>query len=372
MQNTYFKIRESVDIYTLLLADETYRIEFYRINTRERKSIETDKVVLDILVLLDGTKTILEIANITNTDIQSIENLVSYLIDNGFAIKADKDKKTNKRFKRQISFFDDLVPNKLGENTQELLSSKKIVIFGVGAVGGDIAILLARAGVKNFVFVDYKKLVKSNIVRHLYCSSINIDKPKTEALKEYIQKIDKTINITCINEKLIPYTNLDDFIPKDTDMVINSADEPYIGHTSVKIGRYVWQKDIAMYVAGGFDAHSMSTGELIVPKKTACIDCYQNSFQKALEDWKPSYNTEQEQGVLVEEGFDDVKDIIVGSSGSIAQASLFSASYGAMKIIFHLIGIDVTKDSKRGEYLINKGIFNWVDFTKEECEICKR
>ena len=29
-----------------------------------------------------------------------------------------------------------------------------------------------------------------------------------------------------------------------------------------------------MYVAGGFDAHSISTGEMIVPHVTSCIDCY--------------------------------------------------------------------------------------------------
>ena len=223
-----------------------------------------------------------------------------------------------------------------------------------------------------FIFIDYKKLSKSDIVRHLYCNTKNIGKFKTEALKEYVLKIDNTINIECINKKLIPYSDLSKFIPDDTDLVINVADEPYIGHTSVKIGRYVWQKNVAMYVAGGFDAHSMSTGELIVPTKTACIDCYQNSFKRALKDWKPSYNIEQEKEILVEDDFEDIKDIIIGGPGSLAQASLFAASYGIMKIIFYLIGLDVTKESKRGEYLPNKGIFTWVDFTKEECEICKR
>ena len=361
-----------MDIYILPLDNSLYKIQFYRINTRERKSIETEEVVLKILPLLDGTKTLQEISYITKTDEDSIKSLLKFLLKHGFAIEIDKNKKLDERFKRQISFFDDLVPNRLGEETQQLLSSKKIVIFGVGAVGGDMAILLARAGIKNFVFIDYKKLSKSDIVRHLYCNGNNIEKLKTEALKEYILKVDKTINITCINKKLTPYSNLSDFIPEDTDFVINTADEPYIGHTSLKIGRYVWSKGIAFYIAGGFDAHSMSIGELIVPKKTACIDCYQNSFKKALKDWKPSYNTEQQQDSLVEDSNEEIKNIIIGGSGSLAQASLFSASYGVMKIVFYLIGLDVTKESKRGEYLPNSGVFTWVDFTKEECEICKR
>ena len=368
----YYKIRESVDIYILPLDNGLYKIQFYRINTRERKSIETEKVVLNILPLLNGEKSIQEISNITNTDINSIKNLLKFLLKDGFVIEVDKNKKIDERYKRQISFFDDLVPNRLGEETQQLLSSKKIVIFGLGSVGGDMAILLARAGVKNFVFIDYKKLSNSDIVRHIYCNVNNIGQLKIEALKEYILKIDKTININCINKKLIPHSNLDEFIPEDTDLVINTADEPYIGHTSLKIGRYVWSKGIAFYIAGGFDAHSMSTGEFIVPNKTACIDCYQNSFKKALKDWKPSYNTEQQQDSLVDDSNEKITNIIIGGSGSLSQASLFSASYGVMKIIFYLIGLDVTKESKRGEYLPNSGVFTWVDFTKEECEVCKR
>jgi len=374
MINKFFKIRESVDIYTLPLKDKKYKIQFYRINTREKKSIEVDKIVLNILIFLDGSKTLKEIAKITNADIASIKKLINFLFQHGFLIEVQKDNVTEERFKRQISFFNDLIPNSNGEEVQKKLSSKKVVIFGVGSVGGDIAILLSRAGIKNFLLIDYKKTRKSDIVRHLYVNNKNLGIYKTDALKEYIQKINKKINVLCINKKLIPNSNLKEFIPEDTDIVINCADEPYIGHTSLKIGRYLWDKKIPLYIAGGFDAHSMSTGELIVPNKTPCIDCYQNSFRKALKDWKPSYNTEQEKKALIDftEQHNDIENIIIGGAGSVAQCSLFSASYAVMKIIFHLIGLDITKESKRGEYLINEGIFTWVDFTKEECDICRR
>ena len=370
MLHKIYKIRESIDIYTLPLSNGLYRIQFYRINTRDKKTIESEKIVLDILLLLNGINTILNISEKLQIDIDSIKTFINYLHKNGFIVEINKDKNTDERFLRQISFFDDLIPNKLGFDTQKKLSSKTIVIFGVGAVGGDIAILLVRAGIKKIVLIDYKKLDESHKVRHLYCNNLNIGQYKTEALKEYLQKINKNIIVNCINEPLKPSTNLDDFIPPNTDLVINCADEPYIGHTSTKIGRYLWSRNIAMYVAGGFDAHSMSTGEFIIPNKTACIDCHINSFTKALKDWKPTYNAYKNQNI--KKDINNNMDIIIGGAGSIAQCSLFSASYATMSIIFYLIEKFDMLHSRRGEYLINQGIFSWVDFTKEHCEICKR
>jgi molybdopterin/thiamine biosynthesis adenylyltransferase len=372
--NNIYKICESIDIYILNEneKDGLCDIEFYKINTRERKRITADQIVADVLVEFDGTKTIKDISNLLNVDKESIEYLASYLLQNGYLVEISKKNinNNNDRFIRQIAFFDNLIPNQDGTDTQKNLSIKKVLIFGIGSVGGNIAILLARAGIKKFIFVDYKKLGKNNIEKHLYCNSKNIDKYKTEALKEYIQKIDKSIDIKCINNKLMPSTNLDDIIDLNVDLVINCADEPYIGHTSTKIGRYLWNKNIAMFVGGGFDAHSMSTGEFIIPGKTACIDCYINSFQKALKDWKPTYNTNNIKDINKFQT-NSYENIIVGGAGSIVQSSLFSASYATMLIIFYLIDMENIQ-SKRGEYLINKGIFSWIDFTKESCDICKR
>lgn len=160
-----------------------------------------------------------------------------------------------------------------GAVSQEILKNKKVVLFGLGSVGSSIAILLARMGIGNFVFIDYKKLDDSHTIKHFYSIKTNRNQYKCEALKEYLQKIHSQLTIKCFNEKIVPLSALEDYIPSDTAM-ISSADELYIRHASIKIGRYVWTKNIPMYVAGGFDAHSMSTGEMIVPHVTSCIDCY--------------------------------------------------------------------------------------------------
>ena len=99
----------------------------------------------------------------------------------------------------------------------------------------------------------------------------------------------------------MPQTDLNNWITDDVDLVINGCDEPYIGHTSLKIGRFLQKKNIPMYVMGGFDAHLMSSGELVFSPYTPCIDCCQQTFQKALTNWKPTYTEVEKPEILIKE-----------------------------------------------------------------------
>ena len=106
----------------------------------------------------------------------------------------------------------------------------------------------------------------------------------------YLSRINSNLNVIGYEEKLIPSTDLSQWIDSDASLIINSCDEPYIGHTSLKVGRFAAERNIPFYVAGGFDAHLMSSGELIYPPLTPCIDCAQKTFTKSLEGWKPTYS----------------------------------------------------------------------------------
>jgi Dinucleotide-utilizing enzymes involved in molybdopterin and thiamine biosynthesis family 1 len=64
--------------------------------------------------------------------------------------------------------------------------------------------LLARMGFKYFTLIDYKSITKLNIVKHLYANINNIGQMKTKALKSYIHRIDKTIQIKTISQEILP------------------------------------------------------------------------------------------------------------------------------------------------------------------------
>ncbi|WP_459581263.1 ThiF family adenylyltransferase [Dickeya oryzae] len=119
---------------------------------------------------------------------------------------------------------------------------KKIVLFGCGAVGAKIIEILARAGVNHITLIDYKIMSEASAVRHNYYSYKRVGEPKVDVLSDFLARINKNILIKKHFEKLMPDSDLSKLIPDDTDLIINTCDEPYIGHTSLKLGRYAQSK----------------------------------------------------------------------------------------------------------------------------------
>ena len=363
------KIKDSVDVYIKEKDDSFCVVQFYKINTRQRYVVEISREILDILPLLCGEYTIEQISQKHSINLDSLEVFVDFLLTNGLLVNMEADmcrSEYSDRFARQIAYFEDLTNYRNGVEAQKVLANNHVVIFGAGSVGSAIAIELIRMGVRHITLIDYKRLDQSHKIKHLYCNNLNLGQKKVDALKEYLLKINQCITVEVFHEKILPDTDLTKFIHNKTSLVVNSADEPYIGHLSVKIGRFLWDKNIALYIAGGFNAHSMSTGEIIVPNITPCIDCYTNSFKIALGNWKPKYKT-------ITSTHRD-KDIILGGPGSISACSLFSASYACMCIVYYLLGVDFPME-KRGEYLINSGFITWINLGRSknaECQTCSK
>ena len=65
---------------------------------------------------------------------------------------------------------------------------RKCHIIGCGAIGSNIAELLARQGVEDFVLWDEDIVEAHNIVNQLYTDD-EINMPKTEALSNHLLKI---------------------------------------------------------------------------------------------------------------------------------------------------------------------------------------
>jgi len=163
MLNNKYKIKESVDIYTFSTDRvDCTRVQFYKINTREKLTIEIDSSFLDVFSSMDGSLSLKDILleNKILVDAKEIEHLVEYLLDknvikevNSLTFISEEDKQ---RYSRQINYFDDLIPDQEGELSQYKLMKKNIVIIGCGSVGGTIASQLVRAGVINITLIDYK------------------------------------------------------------------------------------------------------------------------------------------------------------------------------------------------------------------------
>ena len=380
MNNKRYKIKETIDIFISENDDdESVILTFHVMTTRDRIQIKTNRDVATFIASLDGEKNINDIndsmGGVSETDIR---NLINFLNNHRLIYDTKEQENINKRFSRQITFWDDFVLNRSGNDTQCILENKKIVLFGCGSVGARIVETLVRSGVKNITLIDYKIVEWSNSIRHSFFNVENIGKPKVEALSNFLKKINKEIKITTHFGKLIPDSDLSKFIPEETDLIINTCDEPYIGHTSLKIGRYAQFKKIPLYISGGFDAHLMSSGELINPPHTPCIDCVQKTFSNALKNWKPIYNIPMinvsDTDTDTDTDTDKIyfEDYIQGGPGGLALMSGFSANLSCMQLLHFLLDDSAFEyNSNRFEYLPNSGTMTSFELNKQNnCGIC--
>ncbi|RLD09231.1 MAG: thiamine biosynthesis protein ThiF [Chlamydiae bacterium] len=81
------------------------------------------------------------------------------------------------------------------------LKTATVGIAGLGGLGSNAAIALARTGIGKLILVDFDCVEKSNLNRQQYLLS-QVGKLKTEALKQNIIEINPQVEIEIINCKL--------------------------------------------------------------------------------------------------------------------------------------------------------------------------
>ena len=83
----------------------------------------------------------------------------------------------------------------------EKLKKAKVCILGLGGLGSNAAVLLARVGVGYLKLVDFDIVEASNLNRQQYRIS-HIGMKKTEAIKTIIKEINPFVEIEVLNKKV--------------------------------------------------------------------------------------------------------------------------------------------------------------------------
>lgn len=88
-----------------------------------------------------------------------------------------------------------------GKELQKKLSGAAVAVCGLGGLGSNIAVSLARAGVGELLLIDFDTVDISNLNRQQYFPE-QLGLPKTEALSETLRKIAPYCNIRSAQVKL--------------------------------------------------------------------------------------------------------------------------------------------------------------------------
>lgn len=128
----------------------------------------------------------------------------------------------------------------IGNEKFKVLQSKKVLLIGVGGVGGTALECLVRSGINKITVVDYDVFENSNLNRQIISNNSNIGVSKVIGAKERIKSINPDAQIETINE----FLNEDNIaILANCDYVIDACDSI---KTKISIIKYCSKNNIKM------------------------------------------------------------------------------------------------------------------------------
>lgn len=94
-----------------------------------------------------------------------------------------------------------------GEDLQNKISAARVAVCGLGGLGSNIAIALARAGVGHLHLIDFDRVDLTNLNRQQYAVG-QLGQYKTDALRETLSLVSPYCDVTCdtiqVTEETLP------------------------------------------------------------------------------------------------------------------------------------------------------------------------
>lgn len=335
-------------------------IEFFKTNTRQQLHIRvSDDTILDIVLGLDGSKSIRQISEEYDVKYESVVSLIEYLRKNGIIDNVeDKNEFDNyEKFRRTIHFIAEYsVSHKNLLDMWNNIRRSKVLIVGLGAVGSWVACNLAQSGVGTLLLMDPDDVDITNLHRQFGYAEADIGKKKTEALAERLKKYNENLNVITKNDYL-DETVLNGFDNMDIDLIINCADKPNVDTTSMWIGEYAMKRGIPHIIGGGYNLHLSLIGQTVLPGKSACVNC----FKKKLEE-ENKIDPQKVKKLMV-------KNRKVGSFGPMCSLIASMVGMEAIKILTKYI--EPSNVNRRGEFDIYTMDIQYKYYERrDDCEWC--
>ncbi len=341
------ELRDGVEVFLYPQKGESCQILFLFLSSRRRLRITCKPSFSALLKELSKPQTLGE--SLTNSGLTLdayTSSFLSFLEEEGIITMSNPletlllPKEYVEQYKRQVYFLLDVLKSpQLAHAAQKKIFDAHIALFGLGAVGSTLLQQLCMMGFRKFTLIDYATVENNDIARTPYHIESQVKSLKVQAARNLVEDHAFDPIVFLHNTTLKTHTNLD-ILGEKISLIANTADEPYIGYTNIKLSRYALQHNIPIVAAGGFDAHLASLGELLIPHMTPCADCYATFFHERLKNWRPIPHP--------------VKDR-EGWFGGLGSLSTFSASAAALEILFFIIssGDQQVSPGKRGEFLFH-------------------
>lgn len=154
------------------------------------------------------------------------------------------------RFKKLIS-----------EDSFENISSKTVLVIGVGGVGGYVVEALVRSGIGKIIIVDGDVVDETNINRQIIALSSTVGQFKVDVFEKRIKDINEKCEVIKIN-KFIDASNIDILFDYEFDYLVDACDT--VSTKLALIDRCILEK--RKFIS------SMGTGNKLDPSMLEIVD----------------------------------------------------------------------------------------------------
>ncbi|WP_138159763.1 tRNA threonylcarbamoyladenosine dehydratase [Peptoniphilus catoniae] len=155
----------------------------------------------------------------------------------------------------------------IGKENIEKLNSKKILVFGLGGVGGSLCEAILRSGVRQLTIVDCDIVDITNLNRQLIATNKTIGRKKVDAMEERLMEIDPQARIEKVFKRLSP-DRLSDFSIDDYDFIADAIDDV---KAKLALAEFCFKNDYRLISA-------MGAGNRMDPTKLRIGDIYDTSM----------------------------------------------------------------------------------------------
>jgi tRNA A37 threonylcarbamoyladenosine dehydratase len=157
----------------------------------------------------------------------------------------------------------------LGKDNLDKIKNAKVLVLGLGGVGGIVVEILARIGIQKFMLVDYDKFDITNLNRQILALDSNISFFKTDVAMDRLKKIDPNIEVQVYNE-FATIEKISQYLEANTvDIVVDAIDSV---QSKVSILTYLYKNNIPVVssMGAGFVTNPATVKIADISKTNGC------------------------------------------------------------------------------------------------------
>lgn len=213
---------------------------------------------------------------------EAVNDLLAQLEELGLVEDAADDdlisEEVKERFDRQIRYFSDITTGPTPSQCQARLESARIVVLGVGGLGGCSALSLACCGVGEMLLIDGDRVEESNLNRQILYTEADIGRLKVDAAADRLSAFSSRVRLQTIPKRMDSKEAIAAVI-EGCDLMIDAADWP-THDIEQWVNEACFEAEIPYITMSHFPPIAR-VGPFYVPGVTGCYACQIAAYRRS-------------------------------------------------------------------------------------------